>query len=149
MIKTADEQEAVGHLGPDLLGPDWNEQEAVRRLTDTPERPIGEALLDQRNLAGIGNMYQAELCFLMGIAPQRPVADVPDLTRLVRRAHQLLDLNKDRATQATTGNLREPLWIYNRAGQPCRRCRSPILTEQLGPQGRERAAFWCPRCQQA
>ena len=59
----------VGHLGPDLLGPDWDADEAVRRLREQPDRTIGEALLDQRHLAGVGNVYAAELCFLTGVAP--------------------------------------------------------------------------------
>ena len=64
LIRTADESDVVGHLGPDLLGPDWDPQEAERRLTADPARPLGEALLDQRNLAGIGNVYKSELAFL-------------------------------------------------------------------------------------
>ena len=78
------EDQVVGHLGPDLLGPDWDEHEAVRRLTADPDRPLGEALLDQRNLAGIGTIYRTELCFLTGYDPRspvrrgdRPVADGP------------------------------------------------------------------------
>ena len=62
----------VGHLGPDLLGPDWDEPAALARLTADPDRPLVEALLDQRNLAGIGNMYAAELCFLAGVPPHAP-----------------------------------------------------------------------------
>ena len=69
------EGDAVGHLGPDLLGPDWDPDEAVRRLAADPDREIGQALLDQRNLAGIGNLYQAEVCFLLGVSPWTPVRD--------------------------------------------------------------------------
>ena len=67
------EDKIVGHLGPDLLGPDWDPDEAVRRLTADPDRPVGEALLDQRNLAGIGTIYRTELCFLTGYDPRTPV----------------------------------------------------------------------------
>ncbi len=63
----------MGHLGPDLLGPDWNPDEAVRRIAAQPDRTIGEALLDQRNLAGLGTFYRAELLFLHGIHPRTPV----------------------------------------------------------------------------
>ena len=70
------EETAVGHLGPDLLGPDWDADEAVRRLLAEPDRPVRDALLDQRNLAGIGNMYAAELCFVGGVHPQTPVGQV-------------------------------------------------------------------------
>jgi len=140
---------AVGHLGPDLLGPDWDADEAVRRLTVEPERPLHDALLDQRNLAGIGNMYAAELCFVAGVHPETPVARVPDLRRLVVRAQQMLDLNKERAFQSTTGNLRdrERLWVYRRDRSPCRRCGTPVAVAMTGPADRERASYWCPRCQ--
>ena len=85
---TADEGSVVGHLGPDLLGPDWDPEEAVRRIAAVPERAIGEALLDQRNLAGIGTFYRAELLFLQGIHPRTPVGKVGNLRRVVQRGHQ-------------------------------------------------------------
>src|SRR6516162_5052037 len=69
LIRTSEESRVTGHLGPDLLGPDWDCAEAVRRLSAQPDRPIGEALLDQRNLAGIGNVYKAEVLFLRGLSP--------------------------------------------------------------------------------
>ena len=143
------EVDAVGHLGPDLLGPDWDEQRALSRLLATPDRPVHESLLDQTCLAGIGNMYAAELCFVSGVHPLAPVAAVPDLRRVVRRAKQMLDLNKERAVQSTTGNLRERerMWVYRRDTSPCRRCATPIAVTMLGEPGRERAAYWCPSCQ--
>ncbi len=147
LIETAAEPDVVGHLGPDLLGPDWDEEEALRRLRADPDRPIGEALLDQRLLAGVGNMYMAELCFVSGLHPRTPVGEVSALPRLVRRAQQMLTLNKERAQQTTTGNLREPLWVYRRDQAPCRRCRTAIRVAMVGPPGRERASYWCPSCQ--
>jgi endonuclease-8 len=149
LLPTADEESVVGHLGPDLLGPDWDEEEALRRLREDPDRPIGEALLDQTRLAGVGNMYMAELCFVSGLHPRTPVGQVPALPRLVRRARQMLDLNKERALQATTGDLRNPLWVYRRDQASCRRCGSPIRVDMVGPAGRERASYWCPVCQPA
>jgi endonuclease VIII len=145
VVARQDEDRVVGHLGPDLLGPDWDEQEALRRLRARPERPVGEALLDQRNLAGVGNMYMAELCFLTGVHPASPVSAVPDLTRLVRRAKQVLEVNKERVQQATTGDLRRgrTLWVYARANQPCRRCGTPVRLAELAG----RPAYWCPVCQ--
>jgi len=139
------EDDAVGHLGPDLLGPGWDEDEAVRRLTADPSRPVGEALLDQRNLAGVGNMYKAELCFIAGVHPQTPVGEVPDLRRMVRRAKQILEANKERVQQATTGDLRRgrQLWVYARGRQSCLRCGTRIAYDENGG----RPSYWCPVCQ--
>jgi len=149
LLDRTSEDDAVGHLGPDLLGTDWDEQVAVANLLRDPQRPLREALLDQRNLAGIGNLYAAELCFTSGVHPQTPVGAVPDLHRLVRRAHQMLDLNKERWVQSTTGDLRERerTWVYRRDRSPCRRCGTPVVVELQGSSGRERASYWCPSCQ--
>ncbi|KQY64163.1 MULTISPECIES: DNA-formamidopyrimidine glycosylase family protein [unclassified Nocardioides] len=143
------EVDAVGHLGPDLLGDDWNPDEAVRRLRRDRDRPIGEALLDQRNLAGIGNLYENELCFLSGVLPGTPVRQVDNLERLVGRAKAMLEANKGRRTQTTTGNTRHghQHWVYGRAEQPCQRCGTTVQTGMLGPAGQERPSFWCPSCQ--
>lgn len=149
LLPTAEEDRVVGHLGPDLLGPDWDPDEALRRLRAQPDRSIGEALLDQRNLAGIGTLYRAELLFLQGVHPRTPVREVPRLPRLVARAHQLLAANRHRWEQTTTGDLREGRshYVFERPGQPCRRCRTPVLTEEFGPRGQERRSYWCPHCQ--
>lgn len=149
LVDRADEESLVGHLGPDLLGPDWDADEAVHRLLTDPDRPVRDALLDQRNLAGIGNIYAAELCFVGGVHPQTAVGQVRDLGRLVRRAQQMLHLNRARAVQSTTGDLRERerFWVYRRDRLPCRRCRTPIAVEMQGPAGRDRASYWCPSCQ--
>ena len=149
LLDRSEEESVVGHLGPDLLGPDWDEAEALRRLSEDSARPVGEALLDQRLLAGIGNMYMAELCFVSGIHPRIPVGEVPRLPRLVRRGKQMLELNKERAVQSTTGDLRERerMWVFRRDRSPCRRCRTAIRVEMFGPPGRERATYWCPSCQ--
>jgi endonuclease-8 len=149
LARTEKEDDLVGHLGPDLLGPDWDEDEALRRLCADPARPVGDALLDQRNLAGIGNLYKNELCFLAGVHPRRPVDEVPDLPRLVRRARAALDANKERVEQTLTGDLRrgQQTWVYRRDKQPCRRCGQRIRVAQQGPEGQQRATYWCPRCQ--
>jgi endonuclease-8 len=148
LVPAAEEHLLVGHLGPDLLGPDWDPTEAVRRLAAAPGVPIGQALLDQRNLAGLGNVYRAELCFLFGVDPRSPVSSVPDLARLVDRAHALLVANRDRPDRITTGDRRpgRRLWVYRRRG-PCLRCGTPIEVGELGPEGQERTIWWCPRCQ--
>jgi endonuclease VIII len=149
VVRTAREEQVTGHLGPDLLGPGWNAEEAVRRLRCAPERAVGEALLDQRNLAGIGNLYKSEVLFLRGISPWRPAGDIADPSAMVELARRLLDANKDRIGQVTTGVRRrgEETWVYGRAGRPCRRCGSPVKTAAQGSNPDERVTFWCPRCQ--
>ncbi|HEY1134226.1 MAG TPA: DNA-formamidopyrimidine glycosylase family protein [Nocardioides sp.] len=153
LLATEDEDDAVGHLGPDLLGPDWDPAEAERRLRERPERPLVEALLDQRNLAGIGNVYVNEICFVMGIHPTRSVEAVPDLPRLLRRSQAMLDANRDRSSRCTTGVLRrgQQLWVYGRGGDPCRRCRARVRVAMRGdtdaPERGERSTYWCPHCQ--
>ena len=145
LIHTSEEAKVTGHLGPDLLGPDWDRDDAVRRLSAEPDRPIGEALLDQRNLGGIGNVYKAEVLFLRGLSPWQPTADVTDLGALTDLAKRLLEANKERFGHITTGSMRrgEEHWVYGRQGRPCRRCGTPIRS--AGQQ--DRITFWCPSCQ--
>jgi endonuclease-8 len=140
--------EAVAHLGPDLLGDDWDPARAAANLTAEPDRPIAEALLDQRVLAGVGNVYCNELCFLNGHLPTAPVGAIADPHRLVARAREMLWLNRFRWNRCTTGDTRpgRQLWVYGRAGQPCRRCGTPISYRDAGGPG-ERVAYWCPSCQ--
>jgi endonuclease VIII len=147
LIPTSAEDTLVGHLGPDLLGPDWNADEAIRRLLLDPDRTIAEALVDQRNLAGAGNVYKAETCFLRGISPWTPVRDVRDLASVVDLVHRLLLANRERHDHVTTGNPRagERTWVYDRAGRPCRRCGTAIQVAMQGSP--ERLSYWCPRCQ--
>jgi endonuclease-8 len=141
--------EAVGHLGPDVLAEDWDLDEAVRRLTADPGREIGMALLDQQAVAGIGNLYRTEVLFLRGLTPWVPVGEVPDLPGLVERARRLMLTNRDHPAQATTGSLRrgEQHWVFERAGRPCRRCGTRILSALQGEGPHERLSYWCPRCQ--
>jgi endonuclease-8 len=143
------EHDVVGHLGPDLLGPDWDEDEAVRRLVADPARPLGEALLDQRNLAGIGTIYRTELCFLTGYDPRTPVGKVSDPIRMVRLARSMLDQNRHQPQICTTGDKHRgrSMWVYGRLHDRCLRCGTRIEHAQLGEPGRERAAYWCPSCQ--
>jgi endonuclease VIII len=143
------EHTVVGHLGPDLLGPDWDEEAALRRLLSDPARPVADAIIDQRNLAGIGNLYKSELCFLAGVHPMTPVGAVPDLRRLVRRARLALDANKGRAEQTLTGDTRRgrTTWVYGRDKETCRRCGTVVRAEQHGAESRQRVTYWCPSCQ--
>jgi endonuclease-8 len=151
-VPTKDEDSVVGHLGPDLLGPDWDQEEALRRLRERPDREIGPALLDQRNLAGIGNLYKAEALYLRGVTPWTRVGDVTDLPALVALAQRLLHANREHWSQVTTGDTRpgRGQWVFERAGRPCRRCGTPIrMAEQVEREepAYGRLTYWCPHCQ--
>jgi endonuclease-8 len=137
--------DVVAHLGPDLLGQDWDPRLAAANLAARPDRPIAEALLDQRVLAGVGNVYCNELCFVSGHLPTAPVGAVTDPRRLVSRAHDMLWANRFRWNRCTTGDTRpgRQLWVYGRAGQNCRRCGTRINSDDSG----DRVAYWCPACQ--
>lgn len=141
------EDDAVGHLGPDLLAADLHEAEAVQRLVAAAERPVGDTLLDQTVVAGLGTIYLAEACFTHGVHPATPVSQVREPARLLRRARQMLQLGVSQGRPVTTGNLRQPLWVYARTGQPCRRCGTPLEAGPIGPADRRRTTYWCPRCQ--
>ncbi|MEU3094829.1 DNA-formamidopyrimidine glycosylase family protein [Streptomyces sp. NPDC006967] len=149
LLRTADEDRAVGHLGPDLLGPDWDAGAALANLLREPSRPLGEALLDQRNLAGIGNVFKSELCFLLGVTPWLPVGELSaDRTeKLPELARKLLELNRERPVRSTTGRRGQELFVYGRARRPCLRCRTPIRLADQGDGSRERPTYWCPTCQ--
>jgi len=140
---------AVAHLGPDLLGEDWNPQQAATNLSSDPDRPIAAALLDQRVVAGIGNVYCNELCFLFGRLPTSPVGTVADPLRVMARAREMLWANRLRRSRTTTGNTRtgQQLWVYGRAGEPCRRCDTRILRADPTDGTEERISYWCPSCQ--
>jgi formamidopyrimidine-DNA glycosylase len=149
LIATADEPRVVGHLGPDVLGPAFDEDEAVRRLAAVPDRPLVEALLDQKNLAGIGNLWAVETCYLRGHSPWTPVRDV-DLRAAVRLAQRMMRHSLDHPGQVTTGDTRRGRthWVYGRAERPCRRCGTPVGFRDAvtgTPYGRE--TWWCPTCQ--
>lgn len=142
-----DEKKLLDHLGPDLLGDDWDPVEAARLIREKPDVTIAEALLDQRNLAGVGNLYKCETLFLSGISPWAKVSDVPDLEKTVTLAQKLVANNKGRWTQTTTGSLRrgETAYVYGRKAMPCRRCGTAIRKKDLD----ERVTYWCPQCQAA
>ncbi|HET6391955.1 MAG TPA: DNA-formamidopyrimidine glycosylase family protein, partial [Blastococcus sp.] len=103
IVRTADEDRLVGHLGPDVLGPDWDLDEALRRLREHPDEQIGVAILDQRNLAGIGNLYKVETLFICGVHPWARVGDVENLEAVVEKAHVLMLANRNHPEQSTTG----------------------------------------------
>ncbi|WP_406270810.1 Fpg/Nei family DNA glycosylase [Nocardia sp. NBC_00881] len=147
VVRVSEERRIVDHLGPDLLGSNWDAAEAVRRLERYPNQAIGVALLDQRNLAGIGNIFRSEVCFLRRIHPATRVGDVPDLFALANEAHRVL-------TEAADKPPRRPL-AFGRTHRPCQRCGTPLVADLLGDTApdsdrvvqRERGIYFCPRCQ--
>ncbi len=164
LVATADEDSLIWHLGPDILADDfadpaspWGVTEALRRVTARPDETIGAALLDQRNLAGIGTFYMSEALFSKGISPWTPVRDVADPAGVVDRARRMLATNVARATPSTTGDLRngQRQYVHARSGLPCRRCGTPVRVAMIEVHRRspgqtagvERTAFYCPRCQ--
>ncbi len=171
LVATRDEGSIIGHLGPDLLAPGWDLDDATNRVAAHPDRRIGEVLLDQRVIAGIGTFYLSEACFLRGVNPWLPVRELgsdgtslrghqdrrekadsrgtADLRGLVDLAHRLMTANVERGTQVTTGDVRRghEQWVHSRSGRPCRRCRTTIRVAELGQPPNQRVAFWCPSCQ--
>jgi endonuclease-8 len=150
---------ALAGLGPDVLGAGFDEGEAVRRLRERGEMGIGDALLDQRALAGIGNVFKSEVCFAERVHPFTPVRALDDasLLRLVRTARRFLEMNVRESSgggmvtvtggRRTTrrGDPSASLWVYERAGKPCRVCGERIVVDRRGPQGR--STYFCPRCE--
>lgn len=147
LLPTGEEHRVVGHLGPDLLGPDWDPAEAARRLGADPGREIGQALLDQRVLAGVGNLYKTEICFLRGVSPWTPVGRAGDPRAAVDLAHRLLEANKSTPEQVTTGERAAGRrhWVFERS--TCLRCGTRTGTALQGGPPHTRIAYWCPRCQ--
>ena len=147
IVRTSAEDRLLGHLGPDVLGPDWDAAEATKRLVADPLRPVGEALIDQSVMAGPGNVYRSEVCFLVGVDPRTPVGHVPDAASLVERMKVLMERNRGGGRRVTTDDPRRghELWAYGRGGRPCRRCGTPIHSFLQGTG--ERIAYVCPGCQ--
>lgn len=143
--------DAVATLGPDLLSPDLDEADVAARLFAGGPRAIADVLLDQRVVAGLGNVYRSELLFLIGVHPRTPAGTLSESVRarLVRRAVVLLGANArlDTGRRVTTGRLSpaEALWVYQRTSLPCRRCGTAIESAADAPVGRR--VYWCPRCQ--
>jgi endonuclease VIII len=136
-------------LGPDLIAEEVDTAECVARLRALGKRPIGEALLLQRALAGIGNIYKSETLFLEGVAPQTRVADLDDATlvALVTRASSLLKANLGNGPRTTRRSLSGPkVWVYGRQGRACFRCAQAIeMIRQGAPPGR--STYHCRTCQ--
>jgi len=139
----------VAHLGPDPLGADWDPRRAAANLIADPGRPLAATLLDQRIMAGVGNVYCNEVCFLSGRLPASPVGALSNPLRVVNRARDMLWANRLRVSRTTTGNTRpgRRLWVYGRGGEPCRRCGTRIARAEQSDATGERVSYWCPSCQ--
>jgi formamidopyrimidine-DNA glycosylase len=151
LVRTRDEHTVVGHLGPDPLRDDWDPDEAVRRLGSDPSRPLAAAILDQTLVAGWGNLWANELCFLRGHSPWTPVGEV-DLPALVRLGARALrrSAKVPGAYQVTTGDVRrgEQHWVAGRARRPCLRCGTEVrVVDAVVNDPSRRRTWWCPSCQ--
>ena len=141
------------HLGPDLMGIDFDLDEAVRRVLAAGRREIGLAILDQGRVAGIGNEYRSELLFRARLSPMLPSAEVPEaaVRALLADARELLFMNVAEGTYRGGRRTRrrsapgERTFVYGRAGKPCRVCGTPIVQRRRGENAR--LTYWCPRCQ--
>jgi endonuclease-8 len=151
LVETAGESRIVGHLGPDLLGPDWDAVRAVDNLMSAGEVAVGQALLDQRNLAGLGTLWTAETLFALRVHPWATPLQLgrPVLEAVVDLAQRLLDRARRDAVQSTTGSRAkgETTYVHGRSGRPCRRCGATVRVAMVGPPTRERTMFYCPSCQ--
>ena len=151
LAPTAEEDRFVGHLGPDPLRDDWDAAEAVRRLAADPTVPLVTALLDQRNLAGLGNLWVNELAFLTGVSPWTAIGDV-DVPHLVERAATMLkhSATVPQAYQVTTGSMWPGTdhWVTGRQKRGCLRCRTAVrMAPEIPNDPGNRRTWWCPHCQ--
>lgn len=143
-----DRHPALSRLGPDILKKDFDAEDACRRLRERGDTPIGEALIMQRLLAGVGNIYKSESLFLCGQDPFQPVAGISDaaLERLIGKARELMAANLDGVSRETRRALDGGrYWVYRRSGRPCRRCGTRIQMRRQG--AAQRSTYWCPQCQ--
>ena len=150
VVATANESSIVGHLGPDLCGPDLPDLDAVEaRMAEQPEQPLGGALLDQRNVAGFGNVYAVELPFIVGVSPLQPIGTVDGLGGLIGLGAAVIRTNAERGPQNTTGRRLHAAdhWIYARRGRPCPLCGTVLDGRDDRESDWGRVTVWCPRCQ--
>lgn len=144
----------IAHLGPDVLSNKWATEgraQAIVNLAAQPHRAVGLALLDQKVLAGVGNEYRAEICFLLGVHPATPLAKV-DLEKLVDITRRLMWANRQSVMRVTTGIAKpgQTTYVFGRNHKPCRRCGARIQQSSLvgdPEQELERIIWWCPQCQ--
>ena len=142
---------SLRRLGPDVLAGAIEPAELARRAAARVEGSpsVGELLLDQQFVSGIGNIYRCEALFVCRVDPHRPAAslELESLVRLVATASRIMAANaRSSAVERDFGGGKERTWVYGRAGRPCRRCGSAIVGERHGRDARY--LYWCPRCQQ-
>ena len=138
----------LSRLGPDILSPGFEPTEALTRLRVHDRTPIGEALMNQSLVSGIGNVYKSELLFLEQLSPFAPVGSFTDeqLTSLLQLAGQLMRRNTGRGFRQTRFRTDGPrVWVYHRAGELCLKCGERILMQRQGDMGR--STYYCPSCQ--
>lgn len=142
LVRTAEEGRVVGHLGPDLLDPGYDAAQALANLLARPDRPVGEALLDQRVVAGLGTIWTAEPLFEQRVDPWTPVGDVGEerLGQVLHTARRML---------VTSCRSPHPVrhQVYGKAGRPCPRCGTTLRSDPVGAPPRERQLVHCPGCQ--
>lgn len=149
-----EEIQSIATLGMDALSPHLTEGRFKKLLCQKKKRAIGEVLLEQQVVAGIGNIYRSEVLFLAGIRPMRRIEKVtknewrsilPVVKKVLRRAVRLRGTSDGdyRDTDGLAGNFQQTLFVYGRAGMPCRKCDTIILRKKIG----QRSVFYCPRCQ--
>ncbi len=131
----------LARLGPDVLAPDFDAERVARSLSGVPDRTLGDALLDQHLVAGIGNIFKSEACFAARLDPWQRVGDLAEdqLRHVARAAHDLM--------HAAVEHGRGDRAVYKRSGRPCPRCGIPIRSRGQGDANR--TTYWCPSCQGA
>lgn len=149
LVATAQEHTLIGHLGPDLMADDVDVATAAAYLRAQGERPIGEALLDQRVAAGIGTIYTSETLWLLQINPWQLSGQVANPDEVMTTAARIMRRSADAPSITATGDPRpgRGTHAYGRTGQPCRRCGTPISEGRLGAPPTDRVTYWCPACQ--
>ncbi|GGK64566.1 DNA-formamidopyrimidine glycosylase family protein [Ornithinimicrobium pekingense] len=152
LVRTSEEHRVVGHLGPDLLDPGYDAALALRNVLADPARTVTEALLDQRNVAGMGTIFTAEPLFVHGINPWTPVGEVGAevVAEVLSTARHLLVLSCRTGRTTVTGRAdvnADDAWVHGRMGLPCKRCGTTVRLAPIGQQPRERVMFYCPTCQ--
>jgi endonuclease-8 len=142
VARTDQERQWIGHLGPDILAADFDVGAAAARVAGSG-RPLVESLLDQRLMCGLGTMWASEVAYLAGAQPWSAgpeVAELPAALTAVRR--RMLE-----AVESPRGAARSPLMVFERVGQPCRVCGTPIRSGRVGVAPYDRVTYWCPACQ--